>query len=83
MVITATRYRRRPRWYARRVMRRFQRLVAQNPGFHRLVLDLPDAQPVETAFLVNPDIEPDVRELLGRVLVLAPPSDDDNPYPLL
>lgn len=83
MIIHATRYRRVPAWYSRHVMRMVQSLVAGNPGFHRLVIDLPAVGRAETGYLVNPDVEPQVRKLLSRVLVLAPPVEDDDPWSLL
>lgn len=83
MVITATRYRRVPVWYTRHVMRMVQRLVDGNPGFHRFVIDLPVVGRAETGQLVNPDVEPQVRRLLSRILVLAPPVEDDDPWQVL
>lgn len=83
VIIHATRYRRVPRWYSRHVMHAVQRLAAGNPGFHRLVIELPIIGTAGTGFLVNPDIEPEVRRLLGRVLVLDEPVIDEDPYELL
>lgn len=83
MVITAHRFRRVPAWYSRRVMLRVQRACVANPGFHRLVIVLPEFGPAETGYLVNPDVEPQVRRLLSRVLVLNEPVIDDNPWPSL
>lgn len=88
VIIRAKRTRRVPTWYVRHVMHSVQRLVAGNPGFQRLVIQI-DAPHYgssywhEAAFLVNPDIEPQVRRLLGRVLVLDEPVIDDDPYELL
>lgn len=84
MIVHATRTRRVPAFYVRHVMRRVQLLVAGNPGFHRLVIHIENAAaPVEAAYLVNPDIEPQVRRLLRRVLVLTPPVLDEEPWPQL
>lgn len=83
VIIQATRYRRVPRWYSRHVMRMVQRLAAGNPGFHRLVIDLPVLGRAETGYLVNPDVEPQIRRLLSRVMTLAPPVEDDDPWALL
>lgn len=83
VIITATRFRHVPAWYSRRVMREVQRLVAGNPGFHRLVIELPVVGAAETGYLVNPDVEPEVRRLLRRVLVLAEPVEDADPWPQL
>lgn len=81
MIIRASRFRRVPAWYSRRVMRRVQAACAANPGFHRLVIDLPLVGQAEAAYLVDPEVEPEVRRLLSRVLILEPAETDDEPWP--
>lgn len=83
MIIHATRTRRVPRWYTRHVMRMVQRLVIGNPGFHRLVIRIDNAGTWETGYLVNPDVEPQIRRLIARVTILAPPVVDDDPWAIL
>ena len=85
MIIHATRTRRRPTWYVNRVMRRALRLIAANPGFHRLAIHVESTgRPAyDTAFLVNPDCEDELRRVLGRVLVLTPTVHDDEPWAVL
>lgn len=80
MIIEAARARHIPRWYRRRVMLRVNRLIYQNPGFHRLIVRIGPSSGT-SPYLVNPDIEPELRRLLGRVLILAPPIEDDDPWP--
>lgn len=80
MIVTATRYRRVPRFYVRRVMRRVEAFVDANPGFHRFLIDLPTIGTAQTGRMVNPDVEPEVRRLLGKIMVLAPPVEDPEPW---
>lgn len=83
MIVRAVKLRRRPAFYVRRTMRRVQILVARNPGFHRLVVEINPAGAWDTGWLVNPDVEPELRRLLGKVLVLAPPVEDHVPWAAL
>lgn len=80
MIVTALAYRRVPAWYVRRVMRRADALARANPGFHRFVIDLPVIGTAETGRMINPDVEPDLRALLEKVMVLAPPENDAEPW---
>lgn len=80
VIVTATRYRRVPRWYVRRVMRRVESFAAANPGFHRFLIDLPVIGTAETGRMINPDCEPEIRRLLAKVMVLAPAVEDDEPW---
>lgn len=66
----------------RRRMRRVSEVVAMNPGFHRFVIQIGECQPHFTGHLINPDAEPELRDLLSRVMVLSPPTPDDDPYAL-
>jgi hypothetical protein len=85
VIIVARRTRRVPRWYRNRVMRRVLGLIAENPGFHRLVIHIENADtlPHETGYLVDPNVEPLIREELRRVLVLAPIVEDPEPWAAL
>jgi hypothetical protein len=80
VIVTAIRYRRVPAFYVRHVMRQVERVVAANPGFHRFLIDLPVLGRAETGRLINPDVEPEVRRLLAKVMVLAAPAEDDDPW---
>lgn len=80
MIIQATNTKRRPKWYVRHVMFRCQLLAANNPGFHRFVIHFTHASPYETGWLIDPSVEPEMRRLLRRVLVLQPPVEDDDPW---
>lgn len=80
VIVTALAYRRVPRFYVRRVMRRVDSLVRANPGFHRFLIDLPTIGSGDTGRLINPDVEPEVRRLLAKVMILAPPLEDPEPW---
>jgi hypothetical protein len=83
VVIRALRARRRPAWYRQRALRAVSRIVAANPGFHRLIITIDGQAPHDTRWMVNPDAECDIRRSLSRVLVLAPPVEDDHPWTML
>lgn len=80
MIVTALRYRRVPRFYVRHVMRRVDAVARMHPGFHRFLLDLPTIGTADTGRMINPDVEPELRRLLAKILVLAPAEDDPEPW---
>lgn len=85
MIISASKVKRRPAWYRRHVMRMVNQLAAGNPGFHRFVLCVPNEDgtaviPGESPLLVNPNVEPHLRSLLSRILVLDEPIEDETPW---
>lgn len=80
MVIEAFTTRKRPRWYLKRTMRRFRRVLDRNPGFHRLVITFDDAPPFQAPHLVDPACEAELRHVLSRVVWLKPPVIDDDPW---
>jgi hypothetical protein len=95
MVICAKRERSwLPKWYVRHVMAAVNLAMSDNPGPHRMVLCLrlpcegsvPLAEmPTychESPYLVDPKIEPTLRKLFRRIMVLEPPIDDDMPWPV-
>lgn len=61
-------------------MRDVNRMLDENPGFHRFVLVIAGTQG-ESGYMVNPDIEPELRRLLDKLLVLSPPVEDSDPWP--
>lgn len=83
MIITGEAKRWCPAWFCRHTTRLAVRLVQGNPGFHRVIIQVRPGPRVELEHLADPNIEPSVRRLLGRIMRLDPLTDDDDPYVLL
>lgn len=92
MVIVWQRERRlRPKWYVRRVMRRANQLMLDNPGPDRVLLCLrlpPEGTTLDeipvycnaSPYRVAAEIEPDLRRIYRRIMLLEPLYFDDIPY---
>jgi hypothetical protein len=64
-------------------IRTVQRELDAHPGFHRLVLVCRPAGPFEYESLADPIIEPRLRSLFSRIMILDPAEADPDPYVLL
>lgn len=76
-----------PRWarcrIAARTGERVKQLASDNPGFNRFIIEARPFPPTDTGWLVNPDIEPEVRRILSRTMKLDDPVVDEEPWPRL
>lgn len=80
MVITGTARPFIPRFVRQRIVNRALTLMRMNPGFHRFVLQVKPGLPVEHELLVDPSIEPELRRLFARIMVLDEHQPDPEPY---
>jgi hypothetical protein len=57
-----------------------QKLIARNPGFHRVIVHCRPERPVEYEHLADPAVEPSLRVLLSSIMELDPQQPDPDPY---
>jgi hypothetical protein len=65
-----------------RTCRQVARVIDDHPGFHRVVLVCRPLDPFEYENLADPAIEPRLRELFSRIMLLDPAEADPEPYVL-